>query len=75
MFYIGEDSSNSSAWNEKWTQSNRGIDDPDNRNGFASGSHASLVNPFYVALAFQRPGSSRQGTPMGARKLAATTQE
>jgi hypothetical protein len=41
-----------SSWDENWMQSNRGVDSPDNRNGWASGSHASTVNPFYIALPF-----------------------
>ena len=52
IFWIGEDSSRASAWNENWTTSNHGADDPDNRNGFASATHASSVSPFYVALPF-----------------------
>ena len=52
IFWIGEDSSHASAWNENWTKSNRGADDPGKRNGFATSAHASSVNPFYVALPF-----------------------
>lgn len=52
MFYIGEDASKSSAWDENWVKSNHGKDSPDDRNGYSTGSHASTINPFYVALPF-----------------------
>jgi hypothetical protein len=41
-----------SSWDEEWMQKNRGTDSPYNRNGYASGSHASTLNPFYCALPF-----------------------
>jgi hypothetical protein len=59
LFWIGEGGSNvsstdniGSAWDEHWRSTNRGNDDPNDRNGFASADHASTVNPFYVALPF-----------------------
>jgi hypothetical protein len=52
VFWIGEGASQSSAWNQCWTCSNGGADDPGSRNGFGSATHASAVNPFYVALPF-----------------------
>jgi hypothetical protein len=58
-FWIGEGGSSisstdnvASAWDENWRSTNRGTDSPYDRNGFASGGHASTVNPFYVALPF-----------------------
>jgi hypothetical protein len=58
-FWIGEGGSSisstdniGSAWDEHWRSTNRGNDDPDDRNGYASADHASTVNPFYVALPF-----------------------
>lgn len=66
FFYIGEDSSHSSAWNEEWTKSNHGADDPDNRNGYATALHASSVNPFYVALPFNdlaHPDQAKEYVP------------
>jgi len=58
-FWIGEGGSSvsstdnvASAWDENWRSTNRGNDDPNDRNGFASADHASTVNPFYVALPF-----------------------
>jgi hypothetical protein len=66
IFWIGEDSSHASAWNEQWTKSNHGADDPDNRNGFATADHASSVNPFYVALPFNdlaHPDKARNWVP------------
>jgi hypothetical protein len=59
MFWIGEGGSSisatdniGSAWDENWRSHNRGNDDPEDRNGFASADHASTINPFYVALPF-----------------------
>ncbi len=58
-FWIGEGGSTisptdniGSAWDEHWRSTNRGTDNPEDRNGFASADHASTVNPFYVALPF-----------------------
>ena len=47
---------------------NHGSDNPNNRNGYASGSHASTLNPFYVALPFNDlafPDKARQWLPAG----------
>ena len=59
IFWIGEGGSNvsstdnvASAWDENWRSTNRGSDNPNDRNGYASADHASTVNPFYVALPF-----------------------
>jgi len=41
-----------SSWDEEWLQKNHGVDSPNNRNGYASGGHASTLNPFYCALPF-----------------------
>jgi hypothetical protein len=58
-FWIGEGdtpisrtTNEASAWDLEWRSSNSGSDNPYNRNGYASGGHASTVNPFYVALPF-----------------------
>ena len=59
IFWIGEGSTPissttnvQSSWDEDWLQNNHGTDSPFNRNGYASGSHASTLNPFYIALPF-----------------------
>lgn len=80
MFYIGEGATSisstdnkSSSFDENWIQSNHGIDNPNDRNGFASGSHASTVNPFYVALPFNDlvyPDKARRWLPPGWRRPA-----
>ena len=58
-FWIGEGSTPisstdnmASSWDEDWRANNHGSDNPLNRNGYASGTHASTLNPFYVALPF-----------------------
>ena len=58
-FWIGEGSTPissttnvQSSWDEEWLQKNHGSDNPYNRNGYAAGSHASTLNPFYCALPF-----------------------
>jgi hypothetical protein len=73
MFWIGEGGSSisptdniGSAWDEHWRSTNRGNDDPDERNGYASAEHASTVNPFYVALPFNDlafPDKARDWVP------------
>jgi len=73
IFWIGEGGSNissttniGSAWDENWRSTNRGSDDPNDRNGFASADHASTVNPFYVALPFNDlayPDKAREWVP------------
>jgi hypothetical protein len=75
MFYIGEGGSSissttnhASSWDQEWEDSNRGSDNPYDRNGYASGSHASTVNPFYIALPFNDlvyPDKARQWLPPG----------
>jgi hypothetical protein len=59
VFWIGEGSTplsgmtnKMSAWDMNWVHDNGGADDQYDLNGYASGSHASLINPFYVALPF-----------------------
>lgn len=59
IFWIGEAGSTisptnnvGSAWDEDWRKNNGGTDSPNDRSGYASGSHAARVNPFYVALPF-----------------------
>ena len=75
MFFIGEGGSSissttnlASSWDQEWVSSNRGSDNPYDRNGYASGSHASTVNPFYIALPFNDlvyPDKARQWLPAG----------
>jgi hypothetical protein len=72
-FWIGEGGSSisptdniGSAWDENWRSHNRGNDNPDDRNGFASADHASTINPFYVALPFNDlafPDKARDWVP------------
>jgi hypothetical protein len=74
-FWIGEGSTPissttnvQSSWDEEWMQKNRGSDNPYDRNGYASGSHASTLNPFYVALPFNDlafPDKAREWLPRG----------
>jgi hypothetical protein len=75
MFWIGEGSTPissttnvQSSWDEDWLPNNHGSDNPNNRNGYASGSHASTLNPFYVALPFNDlafPDKAREWLPPG----------
>ena len=58
-FWIGEGSTPissttnvQSSWDEEWLSRNHGSDSPNDRNGYAAGSHASTLNPFYIALPF-----------------------
>jgi hypothetical protein len=74
-FWIGEGSTPisstdniASSWDEDWRDNNHGTDNPNNRNGYASGSHASTLNPFYVALPFNDlafPDKARRWLPEG----------
>jgi len=74
-FWIGEGSTPissttnvQSSWDEEWMQKNRGSDSPYDRNGYASGSHASTLNPFYCALPFNDlafPDKTRDWLPHG----------
>jgi hypothetical protein len=73
MFWIGEGSTPissttnvQSSWDEDWMSNNHGSDSPYNRNGYASGSHASTLNPFYIALPFNDlafPDKAREYVP------------
>jgi hypothetical protein len=75
LFWIGEGSTPissttnvQSSWDEDWLSNNRGSDSPYNRNGYASGSHASTLNPFYCALPFNDlafPDKARRWLPNG----------
>ncbi|HEV3272401.1 MAG TPA: hypothetical protein VGZ93_09495 [Candidatus Methylacidiphilales bacterium] len=75
MFWIGEGSTPissttnvQSSWDEDWLPNNHGSDSPYNRNGYASGSHASTLNTFYVALPFNDlafPEKAREWLPAG----------
>jgi hypothetical protein len=74
-FWIGEGSTPissttnvESSWDEDWLEKNHGTDSPNNRNGYASGSHASTLNPFYCALPFNDlafPDKARMWLPRG----------
>jgi hypothetical protein len=75
MFWIGEGSTPlssttnvESSWDEDWLPNNHGSDSPNNRDGYASGNHASTLNPFYVALPFNDlafPDKAREWLPRG----------
>jgi len=75
MFWIGEGSTPlssttnvESSWDEDWLPHNHGSDSPNDRDGWASGSHASTLNPFYVALPFNDlafPDKAREWLPRG----------
>ena len=75
MFWIGEGGSSisstdniASSWDEEWRSTNGGNDSPEDRSGYASGSHASRVNPFYIALPFNDlafPDKAREWLPKG----------
>jgi hypothetical protein len=75
IFWIGEGSTPissttnvESSWDEDWRANNHGSDSPNDRNGYASGSHASTLNPFYVALPFNDlafPDKTRRWLPDG----------
>jgi hypothetical protein len=75
MFWIGEGSTPisstdnmASSWDEDWRANNHGSDNPNNRNGYAAGGHASTLNPFYVALPFNDlafPDKARRWLPAG----------
>jgi hypothetical protein len=74
-FWIGEGSTPisstdnvESSWDEEWLQKNHGSDNPYDRSGYASGSHASTLNPFYCALPFNDlafPDQARVWLPRG----------
>jgi hypothetical protein len=68
VFWIGEGSAKSSAWNTNWLQSNNGVDSPQYRNGYSPAGHAPTVSPFYVALPFNDltfPKKAREYLPPG----------
>jgi hypothetical protein len=75
MFWIGEGATPvssttnvASSWDEDWRANNHGSDSPNDRNGYASGGHASTLNPFYVALPFNDlafPDKTRRWLPDG----------
>ncbi len=75
MFWIGEGSTPishtdnvQSSWDEDWLENNHGSDNPYNRSSYASGSHASTLNPFYCALPFNDlafPDKTRRWLPAG----------
>ena len=75
IFWIGEGSTPvssttnvQSSWDSDWLENNHGSDSPYNRNGYSSGSHASTLNPFYVALPFNDlafPDKAREWLPPG----------
>jgi len=74
-FWIGEGSTPisstdnvESSWDEEWLQRNHGTDNPYDRSGYAAGSHASTLNPFYCALPFNDlafPDQARAWLPRG----------
>lgn len=78
IFWIGEGGTTisatdniGSAWDEDWRHTNGGTDTPEERSGYASGRHASLVNTFYVALPFNDlafPDKARIWLPAGWSK-------
>jgi len=64
LFYLGGDSAGN-VWGLPLAS---GSDNPDDRNGYASGTHASYFNPFYVALPFNdltNPDKAKQYLPAG----------
>jgi hypothetical protein len=68
LFWIGEDGAKGSAWAPHWVKDNGGPDAPEDRNGYATGKHASNVNPFYVALPFndlKHPDLAQKWLPRG----------
>lgn len=80
VFWIGEGSTpmssmtnKMSAWDMNWVHDNGGADDQYDMSGYASGSHASLINPFYVALPFNDlayPDKTQRWLPPGWYKPA-----
>ena len=80
-FWIGEGGSAisstdnvGSAWDENWRTSNRGTDNPNDRNGYAPADHAPTVNPFYVALPFNDLALSRRSASVASRVVAPSTE-
>ncbi len=66
MFYIGEAKHEANGWSKGWNNTSSPKDDPNDRNGYASGDHASTINPFYVALPFNDlayPDKAKQYLP------------
>jgi hypothetical protein len=65
VFWIGEVSP-ASGWDQNWMRENGGSDDPADEQGYASSTHASQLNPFYVALPFNDladPEKARRWVP------------
>ncbi|EKE18615.1 MAG: hypothetical protein ACD_9C00285G0002 [uncultured bacterium] len=60
FFWVGEEpgeankniSNLPSAWDEKWSESFGGVDDPKNRNGYVVANFTPKENPFYFALPY-----------------------
>jgi hypothetical protein len=67
-FWIGESGAAASAWDPHWAHDNGGADNPLERSGYATGQHASSLNPFYVALPFNdltHPDLAQKWLPRG----------
>jgi len=68
MFWIGEKTKMNNTWNLQMPKGSAGEDSPEDRNGYASGTHASSFNPFYFALPFNDlayPDKAKQFLPVG----------
>ena len=74
VFWIGEDGTKASGWDTNWATHNGGDDDHYEMSGYASSKHASMLNPFYVALPFndlRHPDEAKKYLPEGwAKSLA-----
>jgi hypothetical protein len=73
QFWIGKDGAKGSAWSPDWVRDNGGADTPYDSNGYATGGHASRVNPFYVALPFNdlaHPDLAQKWLPKGWLRAA-----
>jgi hypothetical protein len=72
-FWIGDNGEKGTAWAPQWVSDNGGPDTPDDRNGYATGEHASKMNPFYVALPFNdlaHPDLAPKWLPKGWARAA-----
>jgi hypothetical protein len=78
VFWIGEGGStlsattnHASSWDVDWTYHNGGVDDPDEmskKSGYSFDTHASTLNPFYIALPFNDlayPEKAQRWLPSG----------
>lgn len=78
VFWIGEGGSalssttnHASSWDMQWTYHNGGVDDPDEmskKSGYSFDTHASTLNPFYIALPFNDlayPEKAQRWLPAG----------